>query len=180
MMEESNMKELSLQPVAIQQLSTAMALIEHGRAFLKAQGLDQWQGGYPDEASIRQDIQQQKGYFLTDGTHDMAYLCLDPDGEPAYREIKGQWLTPMEQKYVVIHRLAFDPAFRGCGLSAAVFALAQDFCRERGIQSIRVDTDPENKIMQHCMKKAGFIQCGTIFFAGSDKLAFEKVLDAQA
>lgn len=174
------MKELYLHPVTADQLSAAMALIEHGRAFLKAQGLEQWQNGYPNEESILQDIRQQKGYFLTDGTHHMAYMCLDPDGEPAYLGIKGQWLTPMKQQYVVIHRLAFDPAFRGQGLSAAVFALAEDFCREQGIKSIRIDTDPENKIMQHCMKKAGFMQCGTIFFAGSDKLAFEKMIGAEA
>ncbi len=31
--------------------------------------------------------------------------------------------------------------------------------------------------MQHIMQKNGFTLCGTIFFAGGDKLAFEKVLD---
>lgn len=170
------MKELYLHRVTADQLSIAMTLIEYGRAFLKAQGIDQWQGEYPNEADILQDIHQQKGYFLTDGTNYMAYLCLDPDGEPTYMEIKGQWLTPLEQQYLVIHRLAFDPAFRGQGLSAAVFALAEDFCREQGIQSIRVDTDPQNKIMQRSIKSAGYVECGTILFAGSDKIAFEKLV----
>ena len=154
----------------------AMKLIEQGRSFLKSQGIDQWQQGYPDEACIRRDIQAEKGYFLTDGTAIAGYLCLDFDGEPSYRGIKGQWLTEADAPYLVIHRLAFDSAFRGHGLTKAVFGLAEQLCMERQIFSIRVDTDGDNKIMQRVFQKIGFVYCGTIWFEGGDRLAYEKKL----
>lgn len=141
---------------------------------MKNQGIDQWQHGYPDKNSILQDIHNGKGYFLTDGHDCFAYLCMDFDGEPAYNDIKGKWLTEQDANYMVIHRLAFNERYRGIGLSSAVFNLAEQFCKENRIKSIRVDTDENNQIMQHIMHKVGFTYCGTIWFAGSDKIAYEK------
>jgi len=76
----------------------------------------------------------------------------------------------------VIHRLAIRSESRGKGLSREIFSLAEELCRNCGAQSIRVDTDEKNKIMQHILQKNGFVPCGTIWFAGGDKLAYEKVL----
>ena len=172
-------KNLYFCNVKTEQLDAAMEIIEQGRAYLKSQGLDQWQNGYPNKDSILTDIQNEKGYFLTDGQHQFAYLCMDFDGEPAYNNIKGNWLTDQNAKYMVIHRLAFNAAHRGKGLSSTLLHLAEQFCKEKGIKSIRMDTDPDNKIMQHIMKKASFTYCGTIWFAGGDKLAYEKTLDGE-
>lgn len=161
------------------ELDTAFEFIQQGRAFLKSQGVDQWQSGYPDRESIRRDLEAQNGYFLTDGCQVMAYLCLDFDGEPAYKEIQGQWMTAENAKYLVIHRLSFDQRFRGKGLTKTAFGLAEELCREKKIGSIRVDTDGENRIMQRALKNAGFVYCGIIWFAGGEKLAFEKVVTEQ-
>lgn len=169
-------KDLFFCKAKTEQLDIAMDIIDQGRSYLKSQGIDQWQNGYPNKTSIQQDIDAEKGYFLTNGADLFAYLCMDFDGEPAYNDIKGNWLTEQDAKYMVIHRLAFNGQFRGKGLSSAVFELAEDFCRERGIHSIRVDTDRDNQIMQHIMTKAGYTYCGTIWFAGSDKVAFEKLV----
>lgn len=42
------------------QLPAAMELINDGKQYLKEQGSDQWQTGYPDEADILEDIRQGK------------------------------------------------------------------------------------------------------------------------
>lgn len=164
----------SLRKAQPQEFGQAMELIEQGRAYLKAQGIDQWQQGYPDADCIRGDLAAGKGYFFTDGKEILGYLCIDLDGEPAYQDIKGSWLTGRNAGYMVIHRLAFDAKCRGRGLAAQVFRLAESMCREIGIGSIRIDTDEENKIMQRVLEKSGFLFCGTIWFANSIKIAFEK------
>lgn len=169
-------KDLFFSKAVTEQLDIAMRIIEEGRSYLKAQGIDQWQNGYPNETGIQQDIAEGKGYFLTDGENCFAYLCIDFDGEPAYDNINGEWLTKSNSNYMVIHRLAFDEQYRGKGLSSAVFRLAEQFCKEKDVKSIRADTDGDNKIMQHVMSKAGFTYCGTIYFAGSDKVAYEKIV----
>ena len=74
------------------------------------------------------------------------------------------------------HALSAGEASRGKGISEAVFHLAEELCRSRGVRSMRADTDEKNGIMQHILEKNGFCLCGTIWFAGGDKLAYEKVL----
>lgn len=169
------MELYTLKKAELNQLPAAMELINDGKQYLKEQGSDQWQTGYPDEADILEDIRQGKGYFVTDGTQPLAYLCVDFEGEPAYAQIKGKWLTD-GSSYGVIHRLSAGKASRGKGISEAVFHLAEELCRSRGVRSMRADTDEKNGIMQHILEKNGFCLCGTIWFAGGDKLAYEKVL----
>ena len=78
--------------------------------------------------------------------------------------------------YAVIHRMAFDRRFVGRGLSAAALRLAEDLCREQGAAAIRIDTDPQNRRMQHILEKNGYRRCGTVLFQVSGKVAFDKAL----
>ena len=43
--------------------ATALEIIDQAKAFLKEQGIDQWQKGYPDAECIRRDIAGEKGLF---------------------------------------------------------------------------------------------------------------------
>ena len=54
--------------------------------------------------------------------------------------------------------------------------LAEDLCREQGMAAIRIDTDPQNRRMQHILEKNGYRRCGTVLFQGSGKVAFDKAL----
>lgn len=151
---------------------TAMEIINSAKAFLKAQGVDQWQTGYPDDKIIKQDIATGKGYFAVDDDQILGYLCVDFDGEPAYDGLKGEWQSNAD--YVVVHRLAFGPAARGKGASGAVFSLVEELSRQKGVHYFRIDTDGDNQIMQHVIKKNGFTYRGKIWFDNSDKIAFDK------
>lgn len=168
------MEHFSLQPVAIQDLETAMGLICEAKRYLKSQGIDQWQAGYPDESSIREDIENNRGYFITDGTQTAAYLCIDFKGEPAYETLIGSWLSNLP--YAVIHRMAIAEDYRGKGLASTVFQLAERLCKEKNVSSIRVDTDEKNLIMRHVIAKNGFEYCGTVWFQNSSKQAYEKII----
>ena len=150
----------------------AMNLINKAKKFLKKQGIDQWQKGYPDRECIQNDIKNRKGYFLEENNL-IGYLCIDFDGEPAYADLSGEWKS--NGGYAVVHRMAIDDAYRGKGAASAAFDLIQSLCIENGVHSIRVDTDEDNKIMQHIIHKNGFIFCGTINFDNSKKIAFEKI-----
>ena len=86
---------IQLRQAKTEELGISMKIIEEARAYLKEQGSDQWQDGYPDLERIRMDIEMGKGYLLETDDDGQAipagYLCLDFDGEPAYREIDGAW-----------------------------------------------------------------------------------------
>ena len=152
----------------------AMDIINQAKAYLKEQGIDQWQTGYPNVETILGDIATQKGYFIMEDDRIFGYMCIDYDGEPAYLELKGDWLSAADAPYVVVHRLAFAKESRGKGLADVAFRLVEEQAGAKRIQQFRVDTDNDNKIMQHVLQKNGFTYCGVIWFDNSEKIAFEK------
>lgn len=157
-----------------EELEVCYAMVDMGRAFQREQGFIQWTEDYPNRETIRQDIQNQTGYVLRIEEKIVGYLCVDFDGEPAYNNILGKWNTG--EPYAVVHRMAFDKTARNRGISTTAFRLIEQLCRDKGIHSIRVDTDFPNKRMQYILEKNGFSKCGTVFFQGGGKLAYDKVL----
>ncbi len=152
----------------------AMDIIEQAKAYLRAQGIDQWQTGYPNLEAVLGDIEKERGWFITENGEVFGYMCIDYEGEPAYNDLKGNWLSAKDAEYVVVHRLAFAKEKRGKGLADEAFRLVAEQAKAKGIENFRVDTDEANKIMQHVLKKNGFSYCGVIWFDNSEKIAFEK------
>lgn len=157
------------------ELETCFRIITEGKLFQQEQGFTQWTDDYPNRETLLDDINKQKGYVLKINGSIACYMCIDFDGEPAYQNIQGKWLTA-SGVYAVIHRMAFSHTFRNNGLTAVVFPLIEEFCLSKNIGSIRVDTDFPNKRMQHILEKLGYIYCGTVVFQGSAKLTYEKIL----
>lgn len=156
-------------------LDGVVAIIGGAKAYLRSLGIDQWQGEYPDRATLHSDIAGGEAYVLEKDGRLAATVTLSFAGEPSYRDLKGgAWETG--DNYGVIHRMAISPDFRGSGLSTRLFREMDRLCRERGAEGIKTDTHPDNKQMQYLMKKNGYACRGTIFFQGGDKIAFEKIL----
>ena len=157
-----------------QDLVRAVELIDQAKAHLKRLGVDQWQKGYPDAASLRGDLAAGNGYVLVDGGHTVGYACISFDGEESYDTLQGEWLSG--RPYAVIHRMAVDDDYKGRGLGSVFFQFTQALCIARGVGSIKVDTDTDNAAMRHLLETCGFRYCGVIRFDNSDKIAFEKLL----
>ena len=48
-------------------VDAAAAIYDQARAYMKAQGVRQWQWGYPVRATVLADIADGRGYVVTDG-----------------------------------------------------------------------------------------------------------------
>ena len=158
-------------------LQEIMKIIRQAQEYLRSAGIDQWQNGYPSEATIRQDIEQGNSYLLTD--NDGAVLgttVLEFDGDPNYDSIyEGAWLT--NSSYGAIHRIAVRNQLKGKGLATKIIDAVEHECQQRGVCSLRVDTHKDNHSMQRMLQKNGFQYCGVIYLADrSPRVAFEKVL----
>ena len=145
--------------------------IEDARVYHSSLGFVQWHPGYPTLQTIKDDIEHGVGYVFSDGNDIYGYCCIIIGDEPAYHVIDGAWKT--DRPYAVVHRMAFSRQSRGTGLSGKAFALIKDFCMKNGIDAIRVDTQDENKVMQHVLEREGFQYCGLVTFDGGPKLAYE-------
>lgn len=156
----------------LNELAEIMSVIENARAFLKTQGIQQWQtSAYPATSDIQADIEKGVGFVLKLDGQVAAYAAVITGYDTAYDAIKGSWLRDSHD-YVTIHRMAVSTQFRGQSLGQQFFT--DIFKAFEGYKDFRVDTHPDNKIMQHILGKLGFEKCGIVMFEG-ERWAFQKI-----
>lgn len=156
-------------------LPAIMAILDDAKNLLKAQGSSQWQDGYPDQTCIEADLAAGSGHVITQDGQIIGYLAILLTGEPAYATLAGRWLSS-GAVYGVVHRLAVSGAARGQKLGELALLFAEQFLRQKGIGSLRIDTDAANQAMRHLFGKLGYEYCGKIWIQRSEKLAYEKRL----
>ena len=105
-------------------LPAVMTILHQAQAYFKAHGIDQWQDGYPDEATLRRDIQNGTAYVaeLDGAVAACATIAFAPD-ENYTTMVSGQWLT--ERPYAVIHRIAVDDKLKGQGIAGWILEQAE-------------------------------------------------------
>lgn len=150
------------------------AVIQEGIARRKKDGSTQWQDGYPNPEVIRSDIERGVGFVMTDGADIVGYIVILTNDEPAYEDIKGQWLS--EGDYIALHRIAIADSHSGKGLSAKLIGFAEEFAVSQGIFSVKADTNHDNLAMSRVFEKMGYQYCGTVFVNDGVRNAYEKIL----
>ncbi len=135
----------------------------------------QWDEHYPNATVFGQDIARQQLWLaLIDGAI-AGLAALTEDQEPEYAQVGFD----LNERAIVTHRLAVDPAFRGQGVAVALLNQAEQLAHQRGIRFLRVDTNSENQITQRLFPKLGYRYAGEIslsFRPGLRFLAYEKAL----
>ena len=166
-------------------LDRIVRIAEDAKAFLRANGVSQWQRGtYPDRALFASDVGNGIGYVMADGERVCAVCAVTFGSEASYRHlVRGAWLTGDDATYATIHRSAVSSECRGQGIAGRLFASVCDLAAKRGVGSVRVDTHPDNKAMRLALEKAGFVPCGEFLLArceesGDPRIGYERILDA--
>lgn len=140
----------------------------------KNDGSNQWQDGYPNPDVIKKDIEKEVGFVLTEGDNIIGYVAVLINDEPEYKNIEGKWLT--NDDFVVFHRVAIADSHLGKGLAKLMFEYIEKYALENSIQSIKADTNFDNPAMITLFEKSGYQYCGEVYFRGSPRRAYEKVL----
>lgn len=140
----------------------------------KEDGSNQWQDGYPNETIVENDIKNEFGYVLLDQEKIIGYSAVIINNEPEYEKIIGKWIT--NHDFVVVHRIVIAQEYLGQGLSKIILKHIEDFALKNKINSIKVDTNFDNFAMMKVFDSLGYVYCGEVFFRGSPRRAYEKVL----
>jgi GNAT superfamily N-acetyltransferase len=160
------------------ELQTIWEIIQYAIAQRKASGSDQWQNGYPNEETIREDIAAGFGYVLEEDGVILIYAAIIFGKEEAYENIDGKWLT--NDVYTVLHRVAASPKAAGKKAATKLFQLTEHMCTDNNIYSIKVDTNFDNFPMLRILENLGYTYCGEVFFQNAPRKAFEKVLSPKS
>lgn len=158
---------ITVRNAEIRDIRDIMALYETARAFMRNRGNPtQWNGGYPDEALIRQDIAQGQCYVCLEQGKIVGVFAFILGEDATYRVIEqGSW--HYDFPYGTIHRLA------SAGITGGISKTCFDFCLGKS-RYLRIDTHADNQPMQAAIVRYGFQPCGVIHVAdGSPRLAFD-------
>src|SRR5690554_5638390 len=163
-----------IRKAAFTDLSKIWQILQDAIARRKADGSNQWQDGYPSPETIESDIAKEAGYVLEIDSQIAGYVAILINDEPEYNNLEGKWLT--NDDFVVFHRLAVAKEFLGKGLAKELFLQIEKFEQDRGINSIKADDNFDNDAMLHLFKSMGYHYCVEVYFRGSPRRAYEKVL----
>lgn len=156
------------------EISQIWQILQDAIARRKTDGSNQWQDGYPNPETIESDIAKDAGYVLEIDSQIAGYVAILINDEPEYDNLEGKWLT--NNDFVVFHRLAVATDFLGKGIARELFLQMELFANDRNIKSIKADTNFDNHAMLHLFEKLGYKYCGEVYFRGSARRAYEKVL----
>lgn len=165
-----------IQKATLVDIPAMMVIINDAKVNLKKTGINQWQGGYPNEASLAADIETGHSYLYFENGELAAITGLFPGPDSLYSHIEeGEWIT--ELPYTSIHRIAVAKDMLGKGVAGRLFEICELLTTTEGYKSIRIDTHPENKSMRRTLEKKNYQYCGHVFMENNDlRFAYEKPL----
>ena len=138
-------------------------IINQGRAFLKAQGLNQWQGTYPNKDTISDDIARQQGYVLLLDNSVVGYAAVIEGQDPIYDAIEnGEWLNSTTN-YAAIHRFVISNRYHGQKLAQRLMSCIFTYFIALNCRDFRIDTHPNNVPMQAVITGNGFHLKGHVY-----------------
>ena len=164
-------KSMLIRKTTPEDLPRLLEIYESARSFMAKSGNPaQWGNAWPPTSLLERDIQSGHSYACL---HDRRvvgtfFFNFGKDIEPTYAVIiDGKWRN--DGPYGVIHRLAGDGSVKGIG------AYCINWCYEQCCH-LRVDTHPDNQVMQRLLTKLGFKRCGIIHVIQDNmpRIAFEK------
>ncbi|WP_130735650.1 GNAT family N-acetyltransferase [Flavobacterium sp. J27] len=158
----------------INEVSEIWEILQKAIQRRKEEGSNQWQDGYPNPEVIQKDIEKEIGFVLTDNQKIIGYTAVLINDEPEYAKIIGEWVTNSD--FVVFHRVAISEDYLGKGLAKIMIASIEDYALENQIYSVKADTNFDNHAMMAIFDRLGYVYCGEVYFRGSARRAYEKVL----
>lgn len=166
-------------PVRLGDFDSVFHILRAAAHTMVEQGRHQWDENYPCATDLRVDFEKAVGYVIEEEGSIVAYAAVSFSGEPAYDALQGCWLSHSD--YVVVHRMAVLRDALGRGHARRIFSEVEKLCKERGVGSIRIDTNYDNVEMLSLVRHLGFIYCGKVYYQRgttkkTERLAFEKLL----
>lgn len=167
---------LMLRKTENQDIPKVLKILEAAKTRMKDVSIPQWQSGYPNEESIIDDIGAERSYvYVVDG-EIVATAVLDFEKDPNYRQIDdGAWIDE-ELSYASIHRIATSDKMLGQGIGKKLIQALLENARQRGVDTVRVDTHALNTPMRKLVEANGFEERGIIYIAfesNSPRIAYE-------
>jgi GNAT superfamily N-acetyltransferase len=153
-----------------------MQLIAEVVPAMNAAGNFQWDSTYPNAGVFEIDIARNQLWVADAGGDIAGIAAITTDQEPEYADVGWD----LAETAIVTHRLAVSTHHRGQGIAAKLLQQAEQEATSRGIKTLRIDTNSNNKATRQLFPKLGYEFAGEIGLGFRPNLRFycyEKRLD---
>ncbi|MFV8290507.1 GNAT family N-acetyltransferase [Aerococcus viridans] len=150
-------------------------MLEDAIALLAMNNVDQWQNGTISSKMLLDAIMHDQAFVWEqrDAT-GIAGFCVLNTYDELYEETlaEGEWTV--DGPYLAIHRVMVSQHLRGRKVSTQMFLDIKKMGVDSNIASLRIDTHPDNIIMQKTLKRNGFVRTGLLYMpSGSPRYTYE-------
>jgi len=136
---------------------------------LLAQGIDQWDEVYPDEETLREDVQSGSLFVAEQEGKIVGAVALNDEQPEQYRAVP--WRCH-DDRALVVHRLCVDPDHQRHGIGRRIMEFAETQARRHGFRSIRLEVYPTAAAAVTLYVRLGYIRVGEVRFPRR-RLAFD-------
>lgn len=144
----------------------------------------QWENkknAYPSKIDIINDLNLNSIYVVKDNKNKILGATTVYDTfESDYESIDGAWLTT-DKKYLSLHRFVVKRKYQKRSVATFILSSVYFMAKEKGINSIKVDTHPKNSKMINLLLKNDYTNCGIIkisrLLIEPERIAFEKIVE---
>jgi len=132
-------------------------------------GIYQWDDDYPSYEAFENDIEIGQLWLIKSQETIIGSVVISDIMDEEYKVI--EWLTP-NTKNVYIHRLAIHPEQQGKGLAQKLMDFAENYAKENGYVSVRLDTFSLNERNNIFYQKRGYRKLGDVYFPNQSEHPF--------
>ncbi|MBD7913426.1 MULTISPECIES: GNAT family N-acetyltransferase [Clostridium] len=150
-----------------------ISIIKSATSDMESENIMQWDDLYPNEEVITNDIIEENLFVYEEDGIIKGIITLNEFQDIEYKEINWQYT---KGKSLVIHRVCIDPRYKGNGIATSFLKYAELLGKEKGYESIRLDTFTLNKYSCRLYAKNGYEKRGIITFRKGEFFCFEKVI----
>lgn len=145
----------------ISEINDILEITKACAQFMIENGIYQWNEHYPSKKAFEQDVERNELYVKTVNNAIVGGVVISDFMDEEYIPIK--WLTKTG-KNLYIHRLFVHPNQQGQGHAQSLMDFAENYARQNGFISVRLDTFSQNKRNQKFYETRGYQKLGDIFF----------------
>lgn len=134
-------------------------------------GINQWDKIYPDSLLLKNDIEKQQLYKITNGEILLGAVVINRETDEQY--INGNF---EDDNYAVVHRLCIHPEYQNHKIGYQAMMIIEHSLKENGISSIRLDAFSENPFSLKMYEKLGYKNVGIAEWRKGIFYLFEKII----
>ena len=117
---------INIRSASIGDFEKVLILVRKATQDMEARGIHQWDDLYPDESTLRADIDQKYMYVAEIDGCTAGMIVLNEDQPREYGDIRWQY----SGRAMVVHRLTIDPKYQRQKIATQLMIFAEQLAAE--------------------------------------------------